>query len=141
MAYTWWAPDLAATRDRLNLYRAQAEKDGFGAWTAVLKESEQVVGWGGLISDPVDPGWGNEVSYFIHSDQWGHGFASEIVDAALALAFDELDLREIVAFAHVENRASVRVLEKAGFRFHRFVAELDRNEYTLTPETWLRRLP
>jgi len=60
-----------------------------------------------------------ELGYAIRRSEWGNGYASEIA-AALARWFFTLDKADhFVAFAHVENIASQRVLEKAGMRFER----------------------
>ncbi|MBW2241486.1 MAG: GNAT family N-acetyltransferase [Deltaproteobacteria bacterium] len=131
MRYTWCAPSLAEARQRLEAYATGFAKDGFAPWTALSRQGNEVVGWGGLNRDPVDPGWGVEVSYFVAPHAWGKGYASEIVGASLALAFGELRLPRVDAFAMPENRASLRVLEKAGFRPVGFVPGLDRNRYRI----------
>jgi ribosomal-protein-alanine N-acetyltransferase len=134
MAHTYCAPDRNATAAWLEAYAARRTLDGFSPWTAVLQSEGTVVGWGGLNVDPKDPRFGVEVAYFIHKAHWGHGLASEIVAAALSWAFGELALPSVAAFAREENAASVRVLEKSGFQFTRFVPELNRNQYTALRE-------
>ncbi|MCS6802858.1 MAG: GNAT family protein [Chloroflexota bacterium] len=47
---------------------------------------------------------------------WGRGIAYEAWSLLIRYAFDRLNLRKIVAGAVVENRASIRTLEKLGFR-------------------------
>jgi RimJ/RimL family protein N-acetyltransferase len=47
---------------------------------------------------------------------WGRGYATEAVRAVVAHAFGPLGLRRIGAGAYATNPASIRVLEKAGFR-------------------------
>jgi len=47
---------------------------------------------------------------------WRRGFATEAVGAAVAHAFGTLGLRRIGAGAYATNPASIRVLEKIGFR-------------------------
>ncbi|MCP5055639.1 MAG: GNAT family N-acetyltransferase [bacterium] len=131
MRYTWCAPSLAEAQQRLEAYAAGFAKDGFAPWTALSRQEDRVVGWGGLNRDPMDPGWGVEVSYFVAPHAWGKGYASEIVAASLALAFGELGLPMVDAFAMPANHASLRVLEKAGFRLVGFVPELDRNRYRI----------
>ena len=60
-----------------------------------------------------------ELGYTILRAEWGHGYASEIA-AALARWFFTLDKTDhFVGFAHVDNIASQRVLEKAGMRYER----------------------
>lgn len=47
----------------------------------------------------------------------GKGYATRAVSKDLTIAFDELGLEAIHAWAVDKNTASVRVLEKCGFRF------------------------
>lgn len=56
-----------------------------------------------------------ELGYWIARSHWGQGYASEAARAVLRLA-DALGHRRVVASHFVDNPASGRVLEKAGFR-------------------------
>jgi RimJ/RimL family protein N-acetyltransferase len=52
--------------------------------------------------------------YVLARDAWGHGYASEALQAMIQLA-GQLRLPRVHAVVHSEHRASARVLEKAGF--------------------------
>ena len=67
-----------------------------------------VVGFGG------DAGIA-EVGYALGRRYWGRGYATEAVSAVVDLA-REVGARRLDAYSFVENPASARVLEKAGFR-------------------------
>ena len=56
-----------------------------------------------------------EFGYWIASDRWNRGYATEAGRAALALARDSLRVPCIVSGHFVDNPASGRVLEKLGF--------------------------
>jgi RimJ/RimL family protein N-acetyltransferase len=58
---------------------------------------------------------------------WGRGIAYEAWSLLIRYAFDRLNLRKIVAGAVIENRASIRTLEKLGFRI----------EGTFREEKWI----
>lgn len=77
----------------------------------------RIIGWGGLYDDPFDPA------------SWGQGYATELATACTSLADNVLQLSEVRAFAHPENVASRRVLEKAGFEVMRFVPDMARFLY------------
>ena len=47
-------------------------------------------------------------------EHWGHGYATEAADTALAYAFDDLGLDEVVSFTTVANARSRRVMERLG---------------------------
>ena len=139
MRFTWCAPDREATRAFLESHARRFAPDGFAPWTAVLSGENRVVGWGGLGRDPTAPQWGVEVAYFIDPAFAGRGLATELVGAALSLAFEELALPRVEAFVRPENAASVRVLEKAGLSRVRHVSELARDRYRIAAPAWRRR--
>ncbi|MEH3139854.1 MAG: GNAT family protein [Mycobacterium kyogaense] len=58
-----------------------------------------------------------EIGYVLHRDHWSQGLATETAVMLLRFGFDELGLRRISATCHPENRASARVLQKAGLVF------------------------
>lgn len=55
-----------------------------------------------------------EVWYKIHSDFWGHGYATEALNSILDFGFSKLNLHRIEAGCAVNNIASIKVLEKVG---------------------------
>ena len=131
MRFTYVAPSLMECARRLRTHEALRAENGFAPWVAVLRGEDCVVGWGGLGVDPFDPGWGPEVSYFFHPAQWGRGLATELVAASVRHGFDALSLPAIGAFARPENAASIRVLEKCGFRLLGWEPALERNHYEI----------
>jgi ribosomal-protein-alanine N-acetyltransferase len=126
MQHTHLDTSLRDCRRRVAAHDWQRRRDGYGPWTVIARAEGRIIGWGGLYTDPLDPGWGAEVGYFFHPDAWGLGYASELVAAALDLADHVLKLPEVRAFARPENSASRRVLEKAGFEIVRFVPGMER---------------
>jgi ribosomal-protein-alanine N-acetyltransferase len=50
---------------------------------------------------------------------WGKGLATEVASAWVRVAFDEFRVGRLGAFVHPKNVASIRVLEKVGFRAER----------------------
>ncbi|WP_374711438.1 GNAT family N-acetyltransferase [Symbiobacterium terraclitae] len=57
-----------------------------------------------------------ELGYAIMPDAWGRGYATEAAREVLRFAFEGLHLRRVTAACLAGNRASIRVLEKLGFR-------------------------
>lgn len=55
-----------------------------------------------------------EVGGSLHPEHHGQGYATEIYEALLELAFDEYDLHRVVGRCDGRNAPSVRSLEKAG---------------------------
>ncbi|WP_298669650.1 GNAT family N-acetyltransferase [uncultured Methanofollis sp.] len=58
-----------------------------------------------------------ELGYWIRTDEWGRGYATEAAVAAVAFAFGVLGLHRVHASCLRRNPASARVLEKAGLCF------------------------
>jgi len=58
-----------------------------------------------------------ETGYWIGRDFWGRGFATEALEGALVWASKRWKRRALVAGHFVDNPASGRVLEKAGFLY------------------------
>lgn len=126
MQFTHTDASLKNCRQRIAVHERQRRKDGYAPWTVILKNTGRAIGWGGLYDDPFDPGWGVELGYYFHPDAWGRGYGSEFVSATLAEADHTLRLAKVGAFARPANKASQRLLEKAGFKLIRFVPEIER---------------
>lgn len=58
-----------------------------------------------------------ELGYYIAESYWGRGIATLAVKQICAYAFENTDIVRIFAEVYAHNKASCRVLEKAGFQF------------------------
>ena len=58
-----------------------------------------------------------ELGYWIGTQYWGQGFATEAARAVIDHAFSELGWDELQSGARISNPASRRVLEKCGFQW------------------------
>ena len=67
------------------------------------------------------PGTGNdsckgELGYVLASEQWGKGVMTKAVKLAVKSVFEEMErLERVEALVDVENKGSLKVLEKVGF--------------------------
>lgn len=93
---------------RYNEYR----KYGRGRWAVVSKNNGDFLGWCGLKYHP-DEGI-TEVGFRFFRKYWGQGYATESAGASLEYGFQSLRLPCIYAHSHVDNTASLRVIEKLG---------------------------
>lgn len=81
-------------------------------WAVITASGDRLLG---AISLRLTPAHHRaELGYWIARAEWGSGFATEAVRAAIAFGFDELALHRIDAHHFVENPASGRVMLKAG---------------------------
>ena len=58
-----------------------------------------------------------ELGYRLLPGFWNQGIATEVATAWIRYCFQVLGLKNLMAFAHTKNLASIRVLEKLGFQF------------------------
>ncbi|MBS4198548.1 GNAT family N-acetyltransferase [Bacillus sp. FJAT-49732] len=55
-----------------------------------------------------------EISYIIHPEYWGKGYATEAAKLLITLGFTEFNLHRIFATCDTRNIGSAKVLEKTG---------------------------
>jgi RimJ/RimL family protein N-acetyltransferase len=99
-------------------------------YNLVVEDAEGFCGWAGIdrIKD-VDSG---QFGWYLGSDRWGRGYATEATGLLLEFGFSVLDRASMWATADPENLASVRVLEKSG---------LTNRGLTESVETWRGQRP
>lgn len=129
MRYTHVDASIRDCRRRVAAHEHRRRRDGYAPWTVVDRADGRIIGWGGLYTDPFDPGWGVEVGYMFHPAAWGQGYATELVTACVGVADHVLKLPLVSAFARPDNLGSRRVLEKTGFEIVRYIPEMERFLY------------
>lgn len=88
--------------------------NGFGRWAVIARDTGAFIGWCGL---KLNEDQLVDIGFRFFREQWGKGYATESAEASLAYGFDHLKLDEIVGRAFIDNKASIRVLEKLGMHF------------------------
>jgi len=92
----------------------QYEKD-LGRWAIHVKDDMRIVGWCGLKYRPeIDE---IDLGYRFLKKEWGKGFATEAARQTLDHGLNKLNLDIITGRAHIENTASLHVLEKIGMKY------------------------
>jgi RimJ/RimL family protein N-acetyltransferase len=100
------------------------ERNDFGLFVVELKESHTPIGMCGLIKrdELPDP----DIGFALLPDFWNKGFAFEAAAAVLTDARERLRLQRILAITSLDNEASIKLLQRLGFRFES-VIELSRD--------------
>jgi RimJ/RimL family protein N-acetyltransferase len=88
--------------------------------------------------------YNGEIGYWLSQEHWGKGIMSEAVGAMVEYAFTRTRLLRLFACIFENNPASMRVLEKNGFRpeaIHRKAVMkegklMDEHLYSLLKENW-----
>ena len=114
-------PGLVWTQSQMEAFLGRqsesVERHGFCVGALESKADGQLLGHCGI--QHLGTGGDVEVGWWLARRHWGQGFGTEAGQAALTFAFDELDLAQVLAIAHSENKASRRVMERLGMQFQR----------------------
>ncbi len=119
MRFTPTGPDLSldVTRRRLITYQEHQAIHGFSKWIARERDSVEPIGDAGLLL--LEDSGNIDLGFRFAKPHWGKGLATEVAEAWIRAAFRDLGLDRLTAFAHPQNFAALRVLEKLGFRWSR----------------------
>ncbi|EJT04793.1 GNAT family N-acetyltransferase [Rhizobium sp. CCGE 510] len=90
---------------------------GFGRWA--VEADGALIGFGGVTVSKEFVGL--NLSYHLHPESWGQGYATELVRETLTFAFDDLRAERVIGLVRPINVASKRILEKCGFHLEREV--------------------
>ncbi len=90
-------------------------KNNLGRWAIHLKTTNEFIGWCGLkyLVEAVEI----DLGYRLMQNFWGNGYAFEAAKYTLEYGFNQLHLKTIIGRAHIENIASLKILEKIGMQF------------------------
>ena len=81
----------------------------------VLKSTGELIGSGGLYYRPEDDLW--TIGYNLRKDQWGNGYALEMIEGLLEYVRQRRDVRGIRGTFAAANSRSRRVMEKLGMTY------------------------
>jgi [ribosomal protein S5]-alanine N-acetyltransferase len=129
------------TRQFLRRHLDHWNRHGYGLWVFRDREDGQFVGRAGLHNTHVGGNEEVELAYALMTEYWNRGLATEMAEAILRVAFEQLHMTDLVCFTLTTNRASRRVMEKTGFEYERDVvhAGLPHVLYRITASGWRGR--
>ena len=105
-------------------------------WAVVHKDSDKLIGRCGLGFLDNTPEV--ELGYVLDKFYWNMGLTTEAAIATLKYSFEKVKLNRIVAIAHPQNIASVRVIQKVGMKYEKNARfyNVDVVYYGLNREDW-----
>lgn len=103
-------------RKWLNRQYTRYQKDGYGYFAVILKETGRLIGQAGLMKSDINGEPVVEIGYIFDDTVWGNGYALEAARACVDLAFHRVGLNRLYATIRPENEASVKLAEKLGMR-------------------------
>jgi [ribosomal protein S5]-alanine N-acetyltransferase len=96
-----------------------------GFWAIIERQSQEFIGWIFLRPEVdfkllqqlnlAEPG-AVELGYRLGQQSWNQGYTTEVAQALINKSFTESEIDKIVAWALVENKASIRVMAKVGLK-------------------------
>ena len=104
---------LNDARDFIDQTMKEARKKNPSKLSFVIDIDGKVVGAVGF--GPIE-GHKAQIGYWLAERYWGKGIMTEAVKLVTKFGFNELGFRRIYARAFPFNKASIRVLEKAGYK-------------------------
>jgi RimJ/RimL family protein N-acetyltransferase len=91
---------------------------GYGMWIVIDRETGRLIGRAG-VEHREDLGGELELGYAISTLYQGKGYATEVCNAILAYACDELGFHEVCCLIEPENERSIRFAERLGFKWQK----------------------
>ncbi|TQR19111.1 GNAT family N-acetyltransferase [Psychrobacillus vulpis] len=101
--------------ERIENSISRSEQDTFYSFGIFITENEQLIGnvtLSEIVRGDLQSCW---IGYYLDKRQNGKGYMTEAVKLAVDYGFKELKLHRIEAGVMPHNKASIKVLEKAGF--------------------------
>jgi RimJ/RimL family protein N-acetyltransferase len=97
---------------------ARAAQGRPSLWAVEVPGHARFIGFVGLLEPAFEAHFSPcvEVGWRLAKEHWGQGYATEGARAALAWAFGDVGLDEVVSFTVPHNTGSRRVMEKLGMR-------------------------
>lgn len=96
--------------------RDHFRRHGWGLWAVEVHGGPSFVGFCGLQHVPFEAAFtpAVEIGWRLARAAWGHGYATEGARAALAFAWNQLHLDEVVAMVVPDNARSIAVMDRLG---------------------------
>lgn len=96
--------------------------EGVGGAAAALRDTDVLIGVGGLGKTAFTGSDELEVGYIVAPAYQGHGYAQELCSGLAHFGF-MTGAAKVIATPHPENEASIQVLTRAGFKFAKIITQ------------------
>ena len=90
------------------------ETEGLGHLAAILKDTDEFIGVGGIIPRILEGRNELEIAYSLLSEFWGKGYGTELAIQMKAYGLEHLKPERFVSIIDVENSNSINVAIKNG---------------------------
>ncbi len=90
-----------------------------GLWATIHKASNQFIGRCGLLPWTIEQRPEVEVAYLLDKAYWGQGLGTEVAQALVHYAFEQLHIPRLICLIDPANLASIKVAQKIGMTLER----------------------
>ena len=105
--------DIGESYEQIQNILQQYEEGKFYRWGITEKGDDSLIGIIGLVRIEEETSQCS-FAYLLGCDYWNRGYGTEVLKEVIRFAFEELELKRIVADHMAENPASGAVMRKAG---------------------------
>lgn len=105
--------DIGESYEQIQSILQQYEEGKFYRWGITEKGDDSLIGIIGLVRIEEETSQCS-FAYLLGCDYWNRGYGTEVLKEVIRFAFEELEIRRIVADHMAENPASGAVMRKAG---------------------------
>jgi len=117
MVHYPYAFDEDSVRNWISRNMVRYQKDGFGLWAVVLKETGETIGDCGITMQNIHGTMLPEVGYHIRADHQRKGYASEAAAGCIRWAFDHYGFPAVYSYMKYTNIPSQKTAMKNGLKF------------------------
>ena len=93
---------------QLNRY----EKEGLGHLAVEIKESEELIGMGGILPRELNGNNEYEIAYSLKPKYWGKGYGTEIARKMKNFGFDNIATKRFISIIEINNFDSINIAKK-----------------------------
>jgi RimJ/RimL family protein N-acetyltransferase len=103
------------TQEMLRNWLRHWQDNGFGYWAvSTLENPARIIGFGGILYKRVNDRNKLNLYFRFEPSAWGHGYATELAETALTVAFDVLHEDLVFGSVRASNNPSRKILERVG---------------------------
>lgn len=107
------------TLEFINWVISSYQKYGFGLYAVSERETQQLIGYCGLLVWYFEEVVEIEIGYRLATAYWGKGLATEAAMAVKNYAWQQLKINRLICLIQPENRRSLRVAAKLGMKLEK----------------------
>jgi RimJ/RimL family protein N-acetyltransferase len=115
--YAWEKPfSKKETEEWIFCQLKRYEKDGYGYFAVITKETNKIIGQTGLMKNKIEDKEAIEIGYIFDNNYWQKGYCIESVRGCIKYAFETLKIKELYGTIRPENISSIKIIEKLGMK-------------------------